>query len=116
MRLWDDKDSSSGANHLLHAILQSEFLIALVSAEYLLSFKLTLSKSLQASDIDLATAVGQAEDVISVIDNVRSHADEEFAKIFQGVKSKAVLLNAEITLPRLAKKQTQRNNVPVASV
>ncbi len=114
--LWDDKDSSTGANLLLHSILQSEFLVALVSAEYLLSFTLILSKTLQAIDIDLASAVGQAENVISLIDNVRSNAEEEFEKLFHIMNSKAALLNTEITLPRLAKKQTQRNNVAAESI
>ncbi|KAG8181713.1 hypothetical protein JTE90_025686 [Oedothorax gibbosus] len=57
IKCWDDKDTSSGADVLLTAICQSESIVALVSAEKILSYTFILCQKLQSSDADLWAAL-----------------------------------------------------------
>lgn len=110
---WGDNDTSSGSSMLLRAIQQSDFIIALISSEKLLSYTLKLSKTLQTENYDLSGAISYAEDVLSRVSKIRENADEEFKIILNKSKQTAEMLNTDIKLPRLTKgKQCHRVNVP----
>lgn len=109
---WKDKDTSSNAFILLNAIRQPDFIVALLSAEKLLSYTLPLSKKLQATDVDLASALSYADDIISVLTRIRENAETEFKSLFRECEEAARNMGSQITTPRLIKgRQVHRANV-----
>lgn len=107
---WEDKNSSSGAFVLLHAIQQSEFIVSLMSSAKLLSYILKSSKSLQSYDSDLSTAISYAETTVSAISNTRQHAKEEFSAVFKECNEMANMLGTEISQPRITSRQADTKN------
>ncbi|KAG8174416.1 hypothetical protein JTE90_001306 [Oedothorax gibbosus] len=83
IKCWDDKDTSSGADVLLTAICQSEYIVSLVSAEKLLSYTLILCQKLQSSDADLWAALNYADYVLQSLKSLREKVDEEFRSCFK---------------------------------
>ncbi|KAG8174288.1 hypothetical protein JTE90_020775 [Oedothorax gibbosus] len=98
IKCWDDKDTSSGADVLLTAICQSEYIVSLVSAEKLLSYTLILCQKLQSSDADLWAALNYADYVLQSLKSLREKVDE-FSVLFQEAQ-KMVELNGT-TIKRL---------------
>ena len=96
---------------LLNSIQQPKFLVWLISAEYLLSFTLLLSKNLQLSDIDMASAVDDTENVTSRVKDIRTDVENTFRKLFQDVTEKVYLIGATISQPRTIKRQIHRCNI-----
>lgn len=105
------KSISHTAQQLLSAMEKSSFLISLLVCEKLLSFTVRLSTYLQNPQYDLSSALEYATDVIKQLKTLREDADEEFHKIFEKSSSKMKnLFDCEIKIPRLAGKQTMRDN------
>jgi hypothetical protein len=111
IKLWDDKESSSGAFILQNAALQSDYIISLLCAEKLLAYSLPLCKTLQSADSDLASAVNNAENTVSVVKRIRENAEQEFRNIFKSAENLAETSGAIIQMPRLTGKQTHRCNI-----
>ena len=53
----------------------------------------------------MASAVDDAENVISAVKNIRIDAENTFRKLFQDVTEKAYLIGATVSQPRTIKKQ-----------
>lgn len=113
--LWADKDTSSNASMLLSALKQPEFLVSLLCMQKLLAFSLPLCKILQLENADLASALNNAEDLISSIRDIRNNADREFSEIFEQAKLKADMLGTEIKIPRITSRQAHRPNPNIES-
>ena len=77
------------------------------------SVGLPLSKFLKKSNIDLELAVQLANNTQNELQELRTHADDVFKKIFEEVKVVAEKFDIEIKIPRLTKKQTNRCNIPL---
>lgn len=113
IREWEDKDASSGALLLSLALEQPDFIVALLSAEKLMSYTLKLSRTLQSDDYDLAGAISYAESIISSLSKIRQNAIQEFASIFEQCKKTASIFGLEISVLRIVKgRQYHRANVP----
>ncbi|KAL4143541.1 hypothetical protein QTP88_005860 [Uroleucon formosanum] len=110
---WDDNDTSNKARSLRSSILDIEFLISLFVLNKGFSIGLPLSKFLQKSNIDLKLAVQLANDTKKELQELRTHVDDVFKKIFEEVKVVAEKFDIEIKIPRLSKKQTNRSNIPL---
>jgi hypothetical protein len=104
IKLWDDKESSSGAFILQNAALQSDYIISLLCAEKLLAYSLPLCKTLQSADTDLASAVNNAENTVSVVKRIRENAEQKFGNIFKSVENLAESSGTKIQMPRLTGK------------
>jgi uncharacterized membrane protein len=112
IKLWDEKESSSGAFILQNAALQSDYIISLLCAEKLVAYSLPLCKTLQSADTDLASAVSNAENTVSVVKRIRENAEQEFRNIFKSAENLTESSGAIIQMPRLTGKQTHRCNIP----
>lgn len=90
-----------------------------------LTFNITLplAKYLQKPDIELSAAIRYTDDVISLFEKVRQPEEkesepgvlvfEEFSTMFEKAeKLMQDTFNCKIEVPRQARKQTQRDNVP----
>lgn len=62
--LWDNIETSSQANNLKNAILQSDFLVSILVVSKVFALGLQLSKSFQSTNIDLRKAVTLAENTL----------------------------------------------------
>lgn len=116
IKCWDDKDTSSGADVLLTAICQSEYIVALVSAEKLLSYTLILCQKLQSSDADLWAALNYAHYVLQSLKSLREKVDDEFSVLFQEAQKMAELNETTISVPRIVGRQTHRSNISAESI
>lgn len=108
--LWDNTETSSQANNLKNAILQSDFLVSILVVSKIFSLGLPLSKNFQNKNIDLRKAVTLAEDTLKELEHLRNTAQNEFSNIFQDASILAKKLDIQIVLPRLTKCQKNRIN------
>ena len=81
-------------------------------AEKLLSYTLPISKILQSTDLDILEALNNVDSVISVLQNIQTNVENEFKIIFKESYEIVDTLEVAIAMPRLAKNQTIRCNVP----
>lgn len=112
---WRDITSSSKANMLLKSLLSIDFVISLNSMVHFFSLSLPLSKLLQKETMDLHTASDMIQSMLSALKSQRLGATMEFQRIWQNSCEIANELDIPIGIPRLAKKQTLRNNYPTSS-
>jgi hypothetical protein len=108
---WKDVEASSNAKILLHAVLQSEFVIPLLSAEKALSYTLPLSKNLQKEQIDLPLAINSVNNICTVIEHIRQNAQEEFNKIFEESVRMLDRYGETVKVPRITGRQVHRQNL-----
>ncbi|KAL4090644.1 hypothetical protein QTP88_025438 [Uroleucon formosanum] len=105
---WNDS-SATDASILLKAI-DSEFLISLQVIKNLFSYGLPLCKQLQSEQIDLMEAVCLAENTVLALKDLRTDTDEEFKQIFLKAEKLAAIVNINLSVKRIAKRQTNRAN------
>ena len=88
-------------------------LIACTCASYLFGFTKSLSTTLQGTSMDVVTACEQIGVIINEIRTIRTRAGAEVDRIFsQSEKMATVARIGEIVMPRIARRQTLRTNVP----
>lgn len=110
---WDDRTASSSANQLLSVITNTEFQVSLHVVGKVFAITLPLSRFLQTKNLDLAAAVGLAENVEMVLDETRRETETQFNTIFTDVKKICEELNVEIRTPRLTGRQAHRCNISI---
>ncbi len=112
---WADKDSSSSATQLINSILQPSFLVSLHVTTKIFAITLPLSRSLQATNVDLAAALNHVSNAYEELNAIRAAAESEFESLFKIIVEKAAELNTDITIPRLVGKQTHRSNIQAST-
>ncbi|XP_060845256.1 52 kDa repressor of the inhibitor of the protein kinase-like [Rhopalosiphum padi] len=93
-------------NGLLQSVLNFEFILSLEVAVEILSITLPISRQLQNPDLDLTKC-------IEIIDLMRE--DTKFTAIFNRAVSKAGVLNIDVKIPRICKRQAHRSNFTTSS-
>lgn len=81
-------------------------------AVFCLSLTLRLSQVLQSPKQDLSSALQHVTTVLEVMKDARSQAEVEFSKIFEQSNQVAEELGISISMPRICKRQTKRDNFP----
>lgn len=109
---WSDRDASSSATSLLAAIRTTTFLVTLVVLAKVMGSSLVLSRDLQSTQLDLPTAITDATNLRSTLQEWRANAQEEFPQIFAEVEEIAADIGAAVEMPRTTRRQTLRDNVP----
>ena len=88
----------------------SKFCIALCIYEHVMAPTSILSQLLQKVDIDLRTAVDCVNNLQSLMKSCRDVSNNDsYDKIYQ--KAADMVTPEEISMPRIVKHQTMRNNV-----
>lgn len=100
-----NNESIKRAHSLLNDICNFNFLVAICVSNKLLSFIYNLSEYLQTKNIDLVNAFGSVSEVSKKLQDTRENSNVEFHEIFKGVKSIAILLNVNDTIPRICDRQ-----------
>ena len=113
---WNDKKVATDAHLLLSAVCKCDFLICLFCTESVFDLTLPLSKYLQTENIDLNLAVKSATNVQKTLQNYRCNVNEIFSNIFLKVSTLCDKHEINISRPRIAGRQTHRQNIPSESV
>ena len=103
--------SESRANALsyIHLPESSSFLVALVVAQYILSFSKPLCLALQKESTDIGQAYEKAKTCCSTIKAQRS--DDKFSKLWKKVVAIGAEIDVEIRKPRTATRSQYRSNI-----
>lgn len=109
---WKDIDTSSKANQLLLALRSSEFNVALGILNYIFQYTQSLCKYLQNKNIDLVEAVRHINLVKNQSSFIRVNATTEFNKLYNEINKRLNDFEVTIEMPRLAKRQKNRANIP----
>jgi len=112
MITWKDIDTSSKANQLLLALQSSEFNVALGILNYIFQYTQSLCKNLQNKNIDLVEAVEHINLVKNQLSLIRANATTNFNKLFVEINKKLNDFELSIEMPRIAKRQKNRANIP----
>jgi len=97
---------------LLLSLEQPEFLVATCVLSSILALTHGLSVQLQTLGIDLTRMNSDVNVVITALEERRGQSDESFSDIWMQATELANLSETELTCPRFAVKQRNRNNVP----
>lgn len=113
---WDAK-SRTDASGLLKSISSSDFIVAFCSNNYCLGYAKQLSVLLQGASQDILTAYGEIECVTAALKDDRTNVDSVFQDQFAIMETMAHVAGlSDLTVPRVCRRQTQRQNVPSESV
>lgn len=109
---WRDPKTSSKANTLIHALCESNFLVAVVCLSDVLSNTQTLSYFLQKKQIDIKSAQGMIQDTLKLLGKKRENSENKFETLFKEIRKIANNIDMEIKIPRVARTQKNRDNYP----
>lgn len=112
IELWSG-DASKDACSLRAAILQPSFMVSLLVLRQVFAIGLPLSKHFQKTTTDLKASLEMANAANNVLKALRSNADQEFAILFEEVKSLCQKFDIQLSLPRINQRQKHRANHPV---
>ncbi|CAH1108909.1 unnamed protein product [Psylliodes chrysocephalus] len=110
--VWKDAKTSTIATTLLNSLCTTEFLLSMLSLIDILKITLSLSRLLQMSNLDANGASTAVSNTMSTINEKRKNCEQNFDKIYKEATEVATGLDIEIKLPRLAGRQTKRENYP----
>lgn len=110
------KPGMPSASDLLNAVLKFEFIITLLNVHKCLSYLRGLSKSLQDSGLEIAKALQQIDVVKGALNDSRTGVDEFHSAIHTRAVKMCEEYDIDVKIPRLCKRQTMRNNVPISDV
>ena len=111
---WDAK-SKVEATQFLNSLTKFEFVIGMIALYRLLHPVAGITQKLQGRTIDVIDAYQNVNTCIEDIQLLRENVDQESDVIFKQAVRMADQLNVEPNIPRVAKKQIYRDNVPANS-
>ena len=111
---WDAK-SKVEATQLLNSLTKFEFVIGMIALYRLLHPIAGITQKLQGGTIDVIGAYQNVNTCIKDIQLLQENVDQESDVIFKQAVRMANQLNVEPNIPRVAKKQIYRDNVPANS-
>ncbi|XP_062512637.1 52 kDa repressor of the inhibitor of the protein kinase-like [Corticium candelabrum] len=112
-----DAKSVTEANGLPRSITSDSFIVALHCCTYLFGYTKCLSVLLQGSQLDVLEAYGEINQVLGLLEEIRSNSEREFSSIFASASAvtSRVLDQDHPQVPRLAARQTLRSNHPAST-
>jgi len=109
---WNELNSSSKAKTLLTAMCTCEFIISIKTLSSILCKIAPISRILQSIDNHVLAAFECIQNVVTILENMRTNYDTVFKKLFEESCSLMKDFEIEVKTPRLFKRQTQRFNHP----
>lgn len=97
-----DAKSTASAQAFLGAVKKTQFLVALIVAEHLMSFLVAVSAKLQTANLNLADAISSIDTIKRQFRDIRENCDEEFRAIFAEATGTADVLDVLLEVPRRA--------------
>ena len=87
----------------------SGFIVAFQIALYTFGFTKSLSQCLQGSTLDVVEGYSHGQTVTEVLQTFRNNAEEEFHKLYSKSEAMAKIAGANLSMPRICGRQTQRS-------
>ena len=106
---WDYKTKRE-ATSLLNAVTSFEFIISLIGLYRLLNTLAGTTDRLQGRGVDIIEAYDDVSSVTKDIKSTRKNIDKEFSVIFEQAERITAKVGAQPSMPRIAKKQVNRDN------
>ena len=82
MQSWKIQTTGHDARTLLNSILKADFLVGLICLREVSAMLHPVSLSLQRENVDLVQALTDIEDLITVLKQWRTEAEQEFSRLF----------------------------------
>ena len=101
------------ASDLLNSISKFDFLVTLVAVHKCLSYMKGLSKALKDSGLEMGKALDHISVVSDSLKDCRSDIDSFHSQLHEKACKLAEQFDVEVKVPRICKRQTMRNNVPL---
>ena len=108
------KPGMPSASDLLNAILKFDFLVTLVAVHKCLSYLKGLSKALQDSGLEITKAMKHISVVKDSLNDCWSDIDNFHNSLHEKASKLAEQFDVEVKVPRICKRQTKRNNIPIS--
>lgn len=108
-------DSLTDASTLLHAIVTTDFISALVITSECLHYFLGLTRSLQQEAKDIVKAVCEVRTLATSLYQVRENVDSHHSEWFETVTEMCSNVGTTPSLPRICSRQRHRTNTPASS-
>lgn len=116
--MWDT-ETVTKANGFLFQLESTPFLISLTILQRILYLLRELTIKLQMQAMDVSYAYSEVNSIISTLKTMRENSVAEFTRIFKDTTKMAQELHGqdfELSKPRIARRQTNRDNHDVESV
>ncbi|XP_050516687.1 52 kDa repressor of the inhibitor of the protein kinase-like [Diabrotica virgifera virgifera] len=107
-----NRETSVQALQLSSTIMNSEFIITLLTLNNLFSFTVNLTKNLQKINVDLVACVEYVDLLVQSIQSSRDTCDRSFNNIYKEAEKLVLNIGGQIAKPRTVSRQTQRGNIP----
>ena len=111
---WTD-NSATDANILRLAVIDTDFLCALVITNAVLNYIQALTSSLQSEAKDIVEAVSEIANVTATLKDVRRNIDMHHSQWFNDVEKLCQSVGLQPSIPRLCSRQCHRDNFPAVS-
>ena len=108
------KPEMPSASDLLNSISKFDFLVTLVAVHKCLSYMKGLSKALQDFGLEIGKALYHSSVVSDSLKDCRSDIDSFHSQLHEKACKLAEQFDVEVKVPRICKRQTMRNNAPLA--
>ncbi|MGH0123174.1 UNVERIFIED_CONTAM: hypothetical protein FKN15_013678 [Acipenser sinensis] len=105
-----DHKCSDTAVSIARTMESFEFLVCIIVCQGLLQYLTPLSNALQNLSCDLVKASQQASNLVSLLGDKR--ADSTYTNLWENACALAEKMEIIVSMPRIARLQTQRSNVP----
>jgi hypothetical protein len=110
-----DSETLTKATGFLHTIASSSFMVSFIVVRNCLRYLKPLTVKLQKLEKDIVEAYKEISIVSTTISTLRENVDTVFGEWFEEVTTLAGDLSTNVTVPRQACRQTQRDNPPAAT-
>ena len=107
-----DRESVFKAQGLVTSLEQFHNIVAFIILKNALDYIKSLASKLQRRDMEVYEAYKMVDDVVSEVENVRSHMDETYDAWYQEVKSLADRVGSSESRPRMARLQRTAEQHP----
>lgn len=105
-----DPETAKKAFAFQQVLKSGTFIIAMVVIHEIFSYTQALATYLQSVNVDLAAAVNMADELRSVLQEMRTEAQSHFHRLFSVAEEMAQKVEGEIKKPRVARLQRNRDN------
>ncbi|XP_072391085.1 52 kDa repressor of the inhibitor of the protein kinase-like [Diabrotica undecimpunctata] len=101
------REIATQAYQLQVAMENSQFIVSLTILRKVFSYTSSLNRTLQKVNVDLTDSCSYVKTIKTTLQNLRN--EREFSNLFEEAKK---LISADITVPRVSRRQLNRNNIP----
>lgn len=105
-----NRESSKDAFAYQQSLRNGEFIVAMVVINEIFALSNPLTVYLQKTNVDLADAMEMADNLVTLLEEMRVNVVAKFHELFTSAQNIAKEIQSQISIPRIAKTQRYRAN------